>query len=108
MARTSVGQVTFDEAALRAFCERWGIVELAIFGSALRDDFRPDSDIDLLVTFARDTRATLFDLDTIESELAALLGRPVDLVSRPGIERSKNEFRREAILGSARVVYAAA
>jgi hypothetical protein len=108
MDAIQAGRVEFDAAALRAFCEKWSITELAVFGSALRDDFRPDSDIDLLVTFTPGAGTTLLDLDTMESELGMLLGRRVDLVSRAGIERSKNDLRRRAILGSAHVVYAAA
>lgn len=64
VALTSVGHVTFDEVALRAFCEKWKITELAVFGSALRDDFRPDSDVDLLARFAPNSGTTLFDLGT--------------------------------------------
>jgi len=108
MAAIHVGRIEFDQAALRTFCEKWSITELAVFGSALRDDFRPDSDVDILATFAPDSGITLFDLDVMESELGTLLGRRIDLVSKAGIERSKNDIRREAILGSARIVYAAA
>ena len=90
---------------LAAFCRRWRITELALFGSALRDDFRPDSDVDLLVSFEPDVRYSLFDLDEMEEELEGLLGRKVDLVSRRGIEQSTNWIRRKAILGSAEPVY---
>jgi hypothetical protein len=89
------------------FCRRWKIAELAVFGSALRDDFRPDSDIDLLVSFAPDADWSLFDHMHMEEELAKALGRPVDLVSREAVERSENWIRRKAILDSARLIHVA-
>jgi predicted nucleotidyltransferase len=70
-------------------------------------DFRADSDVDVLVTFAPDAKWSLFDHVDMEDELSGLLGRPVDVVSRRGIERSSNASRRRAILESARVVYSA-
>jgi predicted nucleotidyltransferase len=90
------------------FCRRWKIVEMSLFGSALRADFRPDSDIDLLVRFAPDARWSLFDHARMERELIALLGREVDLLSRSAVERSPNWIRREEILGTAMPLYAAA
>ena len=87
------------------FCERWKVAELALFGSALRDDFRPDSDIDLLVTFLPEAEWSLLDHGRMEQELASLLGRDVDLVSRWGIEHSRNWIRRKAILESAYPIY---
>lgn len=92
---------------LAAFCHRWRVHELAVFGSALREDFRPDSDIDLLVTFTPDANWGLLEQTTMESELAALLGRKVDLVSRRAVERSTNWIRRQAILESAETVHVA-
>jgi predicted nucleotidyltransferase len=89
------------------FCQRWKVTELALFGSALRDDFGPDSDIDLLVTFGSDADWSLLDHIRMQDELAALLNRPVDLVSRRAIERSLNPLRRREILGNTRTVYAA-
>ena len=80
---------------------------MAFFGSVLRDDFGPDSDVDVLVRFHPETRHTLFDMVTMEEELKRILGRKVDLVSRRGIEMSRNYIRRKAILGSAEVIYAA-
>ena len=90
------------------FCRRWKIIEFALFGSVLRGDFRPESDIDVLVTFAPDARWSLFDHVEMQDELKALFGRNVDLVSRRGIERSRNPIRRKEILESAEVIYAAA
>jgi hypothetical protein len=81
--------------------------ELAVFGSALREDFRPESDVDVLVSFQPDANWGLLEQTTMESELAALLGRPVDLVSRRAVERSTNWIRRQAILDSAEIVHVA-
>lgn len=89
------------------FCRRWRISEFALFGSVLRDDFRPDSDVDVMVSFAPDASPSLFDHVDMQDELVEMFGRPVDLVTRRGVERSENRFRRKAILDSARVVYAA-
>ena len=91
---------------LADFCRRWGITHLAVFGSALREDFRPGSDIDLLVSFAPDTEWSLLDHARMQEELEALLGRDVDLVSRRAVERSANWIRRREILGTAQVLYA--
>ena len=87
------------------FCRRWQIRELALFGSVLREDFRPDSDLDILVTFAPDADWGLFDHMRMEQELAAILGRDVDLLTRRSVEQSHNWIRRQAILDSAEVVY---
>ncbi|HEY9620024.1 MAG TPA: nucleotidyltransferase family protein [Crinalium sp.] len=92
---------------IQEFCQRWQIVEFALFGSVLRDDFRPDSDIDVLVTFSSEAHHTLFDLVHMENELKEIFQRDVDLVSRRGIEQSRNYLRRHAILSSAQVIYAA-
>ena len=92
---------------IRTFCERWQITEFALFGSVLRDDFRPDSDVDVLVTFSPEAHHTLFDLVQMENELKVIFQREVDLVSRRGIERSLNYLRRNEILSSAQVIYAA-
>ena len=88
-----------------AFCERWQVTQLAIFGSALREDFGPESDIDLLVSFEDSARHTLFDMVRMEEELESIFGREVDLVSRRGIERSPNYLRRKAILESTELLY---
>ncbi len=93
--------------AIAAFCKKWRIVELALFGSVLREDFRHDSDIDVLVKFAPDTSHSLFDLVHMQDELRAFFGREVDLVERACIESSRNYLRRKAILEQAEVVYAA-
>jgi len=91
---------------LAAFCERWQVTELALFGSVLRDDFSPDSDIDILAGFSKEARHSLFDLADMEQELKAIFGREVDLVERNSVERSKNYIRRKAVLRSAETIYA--
>jgi predicted nucleotidyltransferase len=90
---------------ISGFCHRWRIRELALFGSFLGDDFRPDSDLDFLYTFADDAKWTLFDLDTMDQELSAIIGRDVDLVSRLAVERSRNHVRRRHILRTAEPIY---
>jgi len=93
--------------SLTEFCRRWKIEELALFGSALREDFGPQSDVDLLVAFEPDSDWSLLDHARMEEELSALLGRKVDLVSRRAVERSDNWIRRRTILENAQVWYAA-
>jgi len=101
-------RVNLPMQEIAAFCQRWNISQLALFGSVLRDDFGPDSDIDVLVTFAPGSARTLAAISQMQQEIEALFGRPVDLVDRQSIERSPNYLRRRAILTSARTVYSAA
>ena len=89
------------------FCQRWRIDELALFGSMLRDDFGPHSDIDVLVRFASGPTPGLFGIVRMERELGELFGRRVELATRAAVENSRNHIRRQAILDSAQVVYAA-
>jgi predicted nucleotidyltransferase len=89
------------------FCRRWKIKEFALFGSVLREDFRPDSDVDVLVTFVADSHWSLFDLVSMQEELKNILGREVDLVERRSVERSENYIRRRHILQSLEPVYVA-
>ena len=98
-------RIAIPSEGIAAFCERWQVTEMALFGSVLRDDFGPDSDIDVLVAFDDAARHTLFDMLDMEEELKTLFGREVDLISRRGIERSGNHLRREAILGSAETIH---
>jgi hypothetical protein len=93
-----------DPARRGEFCRKWKIAELALFGSALRPDFGPASDIDVLVTFAPDSHPSLFDLAQMEEELKEIFAREVDLVSWRGLENSRNYIRRKALLDSARVI----
>ena len=78
-----------------------------MFGSVLRDDFRPDSDVDVLASFAEDRRPTLTTLVRMEDELTDLFGRKADLLVRASVERSDNYIRREHILHHRRRLYAA-
>jgi predicted nucleotidyltransferase len=94
------------QESLAEFCRRWKVAELAVFGSILGEDFKPDSDVDVLVTFIPDADWGLFDHVKMQQELKTLLKRDVDLVSRRAVERSKNWIRRKSILSSAQVVYA--
>ena len=100
-------QIAIPHDALRAFCQRWRVSELALFGSAVQGNFRPDSDIDMLVRFAPDARWTLLDFVQMRDELSDIFGRKVDLVTRRAVEASKNPLRRKAILESAQVIYVA-
>ena len=92
---------------IAAFCKRRQITELALFGSVLRDEFGPDSDIDVLVKFDPDTKLSFLALVQMEEELSEMLSRPVDLVEKIAVEKSPNWIRREDILGSAKTIYAA-
>ncbi len=87
------------------FCRRWKIRELALFGSALRDDFGPDSDLDILVTFAADAEWGLLDHVQMQQELQTLLQRSVDLISKRAVERSPNWLRRQEILNTAYILF---
>ncbi|MDP9238910.1 MAG: nucleotidyltransferase domain-containing protein [Chloroflexota bacterium] len=93
---------------IAAFCQKWQIVRFELFGSALRDDFDDQSDVDVLVTFAQEPRWRFADLLDIEDALKAMFHRNVDLVERPLLEQSPNWIRRRAILETARPVYASA
>lgn len=89
---------------IAAFCRKWQIVELALFGSVLRDTFRSDSDIDVLVAFAPDAPWSLYDWVDMIDELKVIFGREIDLVSKDGL---RNPFRRHEILTTREVIYAA-
>ena len=104
---TSSLQIVLPMAQIRAYCEKWHICELAVFGSVLRQDFREDSDIDVLATFEEDVRYSLFDLVRMVDELEGILGRSVDLIDRRAIEVSPNYIRRREILSTSKVIYAA-
>ena len=99
--------IRIPEDKLGEFCQRWQIRELALFGSVLRNDFRPDSDLDILVTFAPEVSWGLFDHLRMEQELADMLDRKIDLFTKRAVEQSHNKFRRQEILNTAEVVYVA-
>ena len=100
-------KIELPSDGIATFCECWKIVEFALFGSVLSDDFRPDSDVDVLVTFAPEARWILLDFVRMKQDLETILARKVDLVSRRGVEASHNYIRRQAILSSAQVVHVA-
>jgi len=100
-------QIDLPDERIAAFCRKWRIIELAVFGSVLRPDFGPESDIDVLIAFSADANWGLFDHVRMEQELSETLQRPVDLVSRRAVESSHNWVRRNEILRTAEVVYAA-
>ncbi len=89
---------------IRDFCRRWKIVEFSLFGSVLRDDFGPDSDVDVLVTFAEDSERSLLDHVRMVEELKSIFGRDVDMAQECLLE---NPYRRQAILNAKEVIYAA-
>ena len=98
--------ITVPQERVREFCRHWQVREMSLFGSVLRPDFRADSDIDVLVEFASSYRPTLLDLGRMQGELEGVFGRSVDLLTRQGVERSRNPYRKQSILSSAQVVYA--
>ena len=93
-----------DQDTLTSFCRKWRIRELSIFGSALRDDFGPDSDLDFLVSFEPGAEWDLFDIIRIKDEMENLFGRPVDLIEK---EALRNPWRKREILKTREVIYAA-
>jgi predicted nucleotidyltransferase len=107
MLRPALSALLGPAGCLEELCRRWRVTELSLFGSALREDFRADSDIDLLVRFAPDAEWSLLDHAKLERELTEMLGRKVDLVSRTAVEASPNWIRRREILSTARALYAA-
>lgn len=100
-------KIKIPKAKLAEFCRRWNISEFALFGSVLSTDFRPDSDVDVLVSFSPEAHTTLFDMARMQDELEAIFGHEVDLVSRRGLENSRNYLRRKHILDSAQVIHVA-
>ncbi|HEX9899908.1 MAG TPA: nucleotidyltransferase domain-containing protein, partial [Candidatus Methylomirabilis sp.] len=100
-------RVDIPKEKIAEFCRKYHIRRLSLFGSALREDFRPDSDVDVLVSFAEDAHYSLFDLVAMEEELKNILGREVDLVEREAVERSENYIRRRHILEGEEPVYVA-
>ena len=93
--------IDYDKEKLRDFCRRWKITEFSLFGSVVRDDFGPESDVDVMVRFIEDAPWSLFDMVHMEDELVGIFGREVDLLTRRSIERSRNLARRDSILTNA-------
>jgi predicted nucleotidyltransferase len=100
-------QIMVSKDRIAAFCKKWKITELAFFGSVLREDFRPDSDVDVLVTFSPDSDWGVEHLLDMKEELESLFGRAVDLVEKRLVEESRNYIRRKHILSHMEAVYAA-
>jgi len=94
---------TLPRKKIAEFCKRWSITEFSVFGSVLRDDFRPDSDIDVLVSIDPKAHIGLFELIDMKLELEKMFKRPVDLIEKEGL---RNPYRRQEILRTAQVVYA--
>ncbi len=98
-------QIQLPRQAIAEFCQRWQINEFCLFGSVLRENFRPDSDIDIMVSFEADAPWGLLEFVRMKRELETLLGREVDLVTKKSIEQSHNWIRRQEILGTAQIAY---
>lgn len=96
--------IAIPHDAVIAFCRKWKLREFALFGSVLRDDFRPDSDIDVLVEFAEGADWSLYDWVDMIAELEELFGRKVDLLAKEGL---RNPFRRHVIMSTREIIYAA-
>lgn len=99
-----VPNIEVSREKIQDVCAKWKIREFAVFGSVLREDFRPESDIDILVSFMPGAGWSLWDLFDLQDELIGLFGRHVDLVEKEGL---RNPFRRHEILTTRRVLYAA-
>ena len=97
-------KIAVPKRKISGFCHRWKIVEFGIFGSLLREDFKSNSDIDVLVTFASNSKTILFDLAQMQIELERLFGRPVDILEKEGL---RNPFRKREILKTTKVIYSA-
>jgi uncharacterized protein len=96
--------ITIPKRRISTFCKQWKVVEFALFGSVLRDDFTPESDVDVLVKFAPDAEISLFDLAQMQIELQNIFKRPVDILEKDAL---RNPYRKREILSTAQVVYAA-
>ena len=100
-------QIEIPLDKIEEYCRKWKIKEFALLGSVLREDFRPDSDVDVLVTFEPDAGITFDNLVEMQEEIEKIFGRKVDLIERKLVERSENYIRRRHILQSLEPVYVA-
>ena len=96
-------QFQIEQEKIAAFCRKWKVTEFSIFGSALREDFGPESDVDVVVSFAEDAPWSLDDWVDMIEELKVIFGRKVDLVEKEAV---RNPFRRHEILNTREVIYA--
>jgi hypothetical protein len=92
---------------IEAFCRKWRVKEFSLFGSVIRDDFGPGSDVDVMVQFADDTRWGLSELGRMEQELEAIFGRKVDLITRRSVEENPNPIRRRHLLSEREILHVA-
>lgn len=99
-------KISLDMVKIKAFCEKWKIIEFSLFGSVLTDEFRPDSDVDVMVKFVEPAIWSLKDLDRMEDKLTEIIGRKADLSTKPSIEHMRNYIRRNSILSGAKIIYA--
>ena len=97
--------ISIPKDEIAKFCRRWKTRELALLGSALHDDFSPDSDLDMLITFAPDVDWGLLDHVQMQQELQTLLRRNIDLISKRALEQSQNWLHRKEILETAQVLF---
>ena len=102
----TITAIKLPREKIAEFCHKWQVTEFALFGSVLREDFQPNSDIDVMVQFYPNAHPTFRTLDQMEEELKTIFHRDVDLITRQGIETSRNYLRRHEILSSAQVIYA--
>jgi len=100
-----VKNINLPMPQIREFCDRWQIIEFALFGSVLRDDFSSKSDIDCLVKFSEKSDWSLFDRVQMQQELALIMNRRVDLINKRAIECSHNWIRKKEILNTAQIIY---
>jgi len=99
------GSIEVPDEAIAEFCRKWRITEFGLFGSVLTEEFRPDSDVDVLVRFEPDARWDLWHIIDMKQELQEIFGRPVDVAEREAVEQSDNPFRKRLILKGSRVIY---
>lgn len=97
---------SLPQKEISLFCRRWLVRELALFGSAVRADFKPESDVDVLISFHPAANWGLFDHVQMRLDLEAIFKRKVDLVTRRALEQSQNELLRDRILKTAKVIFA--
>jgi uncharacterized protein len=100
-------RIRVPKKKMEAFCLKWNVKEFSLFGSVLRDDFRADSDIDVLVSFGEGSNYSLLNIVEMKDELKTIFGRDIDFVIKKSIEESSNYIRRDSILSSSEVLYAA-
>ncbi len=98
-------KIDYDKIKFEVICEKYKIKEISIFGSVLRDDFNPDSDVDILIDFLPGARITLFKYQQLREELEALFNRKVDLVSKTELIACTNRYRKSGILSNTRLLY---